>query len=123
MWLKLRMPFFADFNKKSLKVIADRFVCLDFRPDKIVTKFDKPADQMYIVLSGTVASYNKTVYDNIQVDQKPSKIYKAMDRIGEECMMGEMNWMSTTKTLSKCKLITLHRRDLIDSLTLVEESE
>lgn len=27
MWLKMRMPFFADFDKKTLRVIMERFKC------------------------------------------------------------------------------------------------
>ena len=44
MWLKLRMQFFADFNKKSLRTIVERFVCLDFKTETFITKKEKDAD-------------------------------------------------------------------------------
>lgn len=31
MFLKLRIPFFADFDKKALKVIMERMLCQDYR--------------------------------------------------------------------------------------------
>ena len=123
MWLKLRMPFFADFDKKSLKVIADKITCLEFKKDKVITRFGKSAEQMFMVIFGKIGAYNDTHPEKICEDQKPDRVFKEMDIIGEEAVMGEMNWPFSLKVISKCQVLALHRRDLVDSLTTVKETE
>ena len=75
MWLKLRMPFFADFDKRTLRVVVERFLCQDYKRNQVVTKFEKEADQMYVVIQGAVGEYDGTRWDCIEDNQEPDRKY------------------------------------------------
>lgn len=57
MHLKLRVPFFSDFDKKTLKLATDRMLCNYLQRNSIVKDFDTPEDTLYVVLEGRIGRY------------------------------------------------------------------
>ena len=57
MFLKLKVPFFADFDKKTLKLVMERMLCSYLKRGQVVSKYKDEADQLYIVITGKLGSY------------------------------------------------------------------
>jgi len=59
MYLKLRVPFFSDFDKKTLRMVMERMLCSLFDKQRIIEEFGKPLEQMHIILNGAIGQFPK----------------------------------------------------------------
>ena len=59
MFLKLKVPFFADFDKKTLKLVMERMVAQYYNSHTFIHKFNNEAEAVYIVISGQVGVYDE----------------------------------------------------------------
>ena len=119
MFLKLRVPFFADFDKKALKVVMERMLCQDYKRGSIISKYKEEAENMYIVISGEVQQYDGRHHYELE-GLEPDRRCQELESWGEEAMTSDLQWEATSKALRKTLVLTLQRRDLIEVLSHVK---
>ena len=59
-------------------------------------------------------------WKKISKNHKPDKILKTMCTLGENAMMENNFWQFSTKTKSRCMILSLNKRDLIGALSKVK---
>ena len=59
MFLKIRVPFFSNFDKKTLRTMMERMGCTYYKRGQVVQKFKDDAEEMKVVLSGKLAEFKK----------------------------------------------------------------
>ena len=86
MFLKLRIPFFKDFDKKTLRMLMDRIYCSHYKRHDCVVEFKKPQDQLCVLLSGRLARYDKKKFYVIDKESKVDGYVDTLQDIGKEGM-------------------------------------
>jgi CRP-like cAMP-binding protein len=119
MYLKLRVPFFIDFDKKTLKFIMERISCQFFKKGKIVQEFGQEGDQMLVVIDGELSCYFKKSSENIG-DNEPEVVIGPNDTWGENTMTNEINFEYTVRASKKTLVMRLDKKDLIEVLQHVK---
>ena len=119
MFLKLKVPFFADFDKKTLKLVMDRMLCSYLKKNQVITKFRDVADQIYIVINGRLGEYDGVSHHDCK-GLEPNEYYEPYQTWGDEAMTEDFKWESTIMALKKSLVISLHKKDLIEVLQHVK---
>ena len=57
MFIKLRFPFFANFDKKTLRLISERLSYQLIQKDQFVTFVGENANEIFLSVSGCFAQY------------------------------------------------------------------
>jgi CRP-like cAMP-binding protein len=65
MFLKLRVPFFADFDKKTLRPVMERMLCNFYKKHTTVCKMGDEAEYMMIVIDGELAAYKGVDHEEL----------------------------------------------------------
>ena len=52
MFLKMRVPFFQTFDKKTIRLIMERINCNWVNRNQIVCRFKDSGEQMYVLITG-----------------------------------------------------------------------
>ena len=116
MFLKLRVPFFADFDKKTLKLVAERFVFRIYQPKEVINTYNEDATVLYVVIRGEVGHYYGLKPSQISADANPEGLSMDIMSWGHEGMAQDKKWYFTSMALKKTMLICLDKRDLIEVL-------
>ena len=119
MFLKLKVPFFADFDKKTLKLVMERMLCSYLKRGQVVSKYKDEADQLYIVITGKLGSYFNVRHHDAE-GSTPDKVYEPYSTWGDDAMTEEVKWESTVMALKKSLVLSLHKKDLIEVLQHVK---
>ena len=115
MFLKLKVPFFADFDKKTLKLVMERMLCSYLKGKQVVSKFKDEADQLYIVITGKLGNYIGVRHHDAE-EATPDSMYEPFETWGDDAMTEEVKWESTVMALKKSLVLSLHKKDLIEVL-------
>lgn len=57
LFLKLRVPFFSSFNRRTLRIIIERISVQFLRRDQYLTQFERQADFLYVMIQGQLAEF------------------------------------------------------------------
>ena len=57
MFLKLKVPFFKEFDKKTLRMVMDRCVTTNYKRSQVVSEFEADMNKMHMLLSGKLGKY------------------------------------------------------------------
>jgi hypothetical protein len=114
MFLKLRVPFFKEFDKRTLRFVMDRSVTTTCLRSQVVAEYKSNMNKMHVVLEGRLGRYDG---HRSRSDQKEiSHIFEEGAVLGEEGMTDPVTWKSCVLAETKSVLLTLGKRDLIEML-------
>jgi hypothetical protein len=119
MFLKLKVPFFVDFDKKTLRLVMERMLFIYLKKGQFVSRFKHEAEQVYICISGKLGEYKEVPHNRID-GQAPDSIYEPYMTWGEDAMTEELKWDATVMALKKSLVLSLHKKDLIEVLSHVK---
>ena len=123
MFLKLRVPFFADFDKKTLRPVMERMLCNFYKKNQIVCQFNESAECMMIVIDGELGAFENLLPEEIQKDSLPTKQIDQLGTWGESAMTEDESWNHTLKATKKSLVLSLQKKDLIEVLSHVKGIE
>ena len=92
MFLKLRVPFFADFDKKTLRPVMERMLCNFYKKHQIVCKKGEDAEHMMIVIDGELSAYEGVDHEDVTKDLLPTNLISILGTWGEDAMTEDENW-------------------------------
>ena len=116
MFLKLRVPFFRDFDKKTLRFIMERTSSQFFRKGKTVHEYGEDGDHMIVVIDGQLACYYQRHISDITPDQEPDQTVDPNEAWGEDCMTEEIKWDYSVRASKKTLVMSIDKKDLIEVL-------
>ena len=120
MFLKLKVPFFKDFDKKTLKFIMERTSSQFFKKGKVVHEYGLAADHMLVVIDGQLSCYYETIIENVSPDQEPDMVVSSNETWGEDCMTEEIKWNYSVRATKKTLVMNVHKKDLLEVLQHVK---
>lgn len=120
MFLKLRVPFFASFDKRALRLVIDRVSISFLRRDQVLTQYGRTAEHLYTVISGQLAEYEATHAVAVKESTEPDATIEPYSTFGEECMATAIKWPSTITAMKKSVVVSLHKKDLVEVLEHVK---
>lgn len=129
MFLKLRVKFFEDFDKKTLRLVMERMLCQIFRRNTIIARNGEPAENIYIVINGKLTGYEDTAAEEVEKckndrkklgDDIDENQYEAMDSFGDDAMAEDCEWEETIIADKKSLLLSIHKKDMIEVLSHVK---
>lgn len=123
MFLKLRVPFFADFDKKTLRPVMERMLCNFYKKHQIVARLGDNAECLMIVLDGELGAYEGIGHEDITKDLIPTTTIATLGTWGETGMTEDETWMHTVKATKKSLVLSLLKKDLIEVLSHVKGIE
>jgi hypothetical protein len=92
MFLKLRIPFFADFDKKTLRPVMERMLCNFYRKHQIVCKRADEAEHMMIVIDGELSAYEGVDFEDVTKELVPTSLITVLGTWGEDAMTEDETW-------------------------------
>ena len=116
MFLKMRVPFFSDFDKKTLKLVSERFAYRMYSTNESINKFNEEAETLFVVVSGRVGHFNSKNKEELTNQDKPDSLSTEIMNWGHEGMTQDKKWNHTSIALKKTMVICLDKRDLIEVL-------
>ena len=115
MFLKLRVPFFADFDKKTLKLIMDRFITSNYKRSQVLAEYSSHMTKLFIVLNGKIGQYDG--YKSRDDRKRLNMVYEENQAFGEEGMTTNLYWQSCYISEKPTMLLVLSKKDLIEALS------
>lgn len=115
MYLKLRVPFFADFDKKTLKFIMERTGSSFFKKGKIVQEYGHEADHMLMVIDGELSCFFHKSVDQI-AECTPDLVIGPGETWGDDALTDEITWEYSVKATKKALVMNFSKKDLIEVL-------
>lgn len=83
MFLKMRVPFFQTFDKKTIRLIMERINCNWVNRNQVVCRFKDSGEQMYVLITGQVGEYIGIKHNAVD-DAEPDEIYEPVSTFGED---------------------------------------
>lgn len=128
MFLKLRVRFFEDFDKKTLRLVMERMLCQVFRRNTIVARNGEQAENISIVINGRLTGYEDVPAEDVERCKNDRKklgdvdenIYEAMDSFGDDAMADDCEWEETIIADKKSLVLSIHKKDMIEVLSHVK---
>lgn len=92
MFLKLRVPFFADFDKKTLRLVSERFAFRIYQIKETINTYGEDANLLYVVVRGEVGHYYGIKKDQITNGTNPEGLSTEIMSWGHEGMAQDRKW-------------------------------
>lgn len=112
MFLKLRISYFKNFSKKTLKLLVERMVSKMYRRGDYLSKFKEKQEEMIIIISGKVGEFPYMHPRDIMSHVLPETILLDHEIICPQAMLAPYHQKSTFRAIRHTICISLMKKDL-----------